>query len=82
MFYFYILYSMKDEKMYYGFSSDLQKRIQDHISGDVDSTKHRRPLKLIYYEAYEKEEQARKREREVKVGGRLRKELKERLGLK
>lgn len=79
MFYFYVLYSTKDKKLYYGFSSDLKKRFQDHSNGNVDATKHRRPLQLIYYEAYEKEQMARKREKDVKISGRLRKELKERL---
>lgn len=81
MFYFYILHSTKDKKLYYGFSSDLKKRFQDHANGNVHATKNRRPLKLMYYEAYEKEEQARKREKEVKVSGRIRKEIKERLQL-
>jgi putative endonuclease len=30
---------------------DLKRRINEHNSGRVDSTKDRLPLKLIYYEA-------------------------------
>ena len=50
IFYTYILYSMKDKKLYTGFTSDLKKRVEEHNNVNVFSTKHRRPLKLIYYE--------------------------------
>jgi putative endonuclease len=67
MHYIYILKSLKDGKYYTGFSSDLRSRIKDHNSGNVQSTKSRRPLELIYYEAYKEKSQALKREKFLKT---------------
>ena len=67
MHYIYILKSLKDGKYYTGFSSDLKSRIKDHNSGNVQSTKSRRPLELIYYEAYKEKIQALKREKFLKT---------------
>ena len=75
MFYIYILFSEKDRQLYTGFSSDLKARFEKHSKGLVISTKDRRPLKLIYYEAYLKEIDARRREKYLK-GGRGKSELK------
>lgn len=61
-FYVYVLYSLKDHKFYIGFSADLKTRIGDHQEGRNESTKNRRPLKLIYAEAHLSEEDAKRRE--------------------
>ena len=61
-FYAYILKSTKDEKYYYGSTSDLKKRISYHNSGKVKSTKHRRPLELIYFEEFKFKYKAIERE--------------------
>ena len=50
--YVYILQSQKDLGYYYGSSNDIHKRVKSHNSGKVRSTKHRRPLKLIYFENF------------------------------
>lgn len=68
MHYVYILLSEKDDKFYTGFSSDLKKRIEDHYKGRVEITKHRRPLKLVYYEAFIDEIAARQQELFYKTG--------------
>lgn len=68
MFYVYILQSDKDNKLYTGFTSDLRKRIERHFAGEVESTKYRLPLKLIYYEAYIEKEDAQGREKFLKSG--------------
>ncbi len=52
MYYVYLLFSDKDSKFYTGSTNDLKRRLQEHNVGNVKSTKHRRPLKLIYYEVY------------------------------
>lgn len=62
MHYVYILYSEKDRKRYTGFSSDLKKRIEEHYAGRIKITKNRRPLKLVYYEAFISEKAAREQE--------------------
>lgn len=51
MFYVYILQSEKDNQLYVGSTNDLRKRFELHNSGQVPSTKHRRPLNIIYYES-------------------------------
>jgi putative endonuclease len=81
MFYFYILISEKDRRLYYGYTSDLKKRMEQHERGTVTSTKHRRPLRLVYYEAYCDKLSAQARETSVKRSGRIRKRLQERLQL-
>ncbi len=75
MFYVYILFSEFDKQLYTGFFDNLKDRYKKHINGFVKSTKHRRPLKLIYYEAYLKELDARRREIYLK-GGKGKTELK------
>lgn len=69
MFYVYVLFSRKDKKLYIGFTPDLKKRMAKHNSGFVISTKNRRPLDLIYYEAYSLKEDAKRREKYLKSGG-------------
>ena len=62
MFYVYVLRSKKDGKLYIGFTSDLRSRLQTHREGEVTSTSYRRPLELIYYEAYKGRGVAKRRE--------------------
>jgi putative endonuclease len=79
MYYTYILESLKDSKFYTGFTKDLKLRFEQHEKGLVNSTKDRRPLRLIYYEACLSQEDATKREKYLKTyNGRsfLRKRLK------
>jgi len=67
MFYFYVLISLKDLKLYLGFTSrhpDI--RAKEHNNGKNISTKKRRPFKLIYYEAHLNENDARRREKYFK----------------
>jgi len=71
----YVLFSEKDKMLYTGFSVDLRSRYTAHLNGYVKATKHRRPVKLIYYEAYKLESDARRREKYLK-GGNGRNELK------
>lgn len=79
MFYFYILRSLKDKNLYFGYTDDLKERLKDHNSGRVTSTKNRRPLEVIYYEAYKSEKDARERERQIKRRAKAHISLKRRL---
>ncbi|KKR68209.1 MAG: GIY-YIG catalytic domain protein [Microgenomates group bacterium GW2011_GWA2_40_6] len=79
MFYVYVLQSQKDRKLYTGYSSDLKRRITEHNQGLVSSTKNRRPLKLIYYQAFVSEIDARREEKHLKSGSKARNELKLRI---
>ena len=75
MFYVYILLSQKDKQFYIGFTNDLKNRYKKHCDGFVRATKFRRPLILIYYEAYLRETDAKRREKFLK-GGNGRSQLK------
>ncbi|MGH1438209.1 MAG: GIY-YIG nuclease family protein, partial [Lewinella sp.] len=57
MYYFYILYSLKDGRLYKGVSSDLPARILQHDAGRNKSTKYRRPLILLYFEIFPEKQQ-------------------------
>ena len=67
MYYTYILQSEKDNGFYIGFTKNLKLRFEDHKKGLVDSTKNRKPLKLIYYEACLTQQDATKREKYLKT---------------
>lgn len=67
MCYVYVLKSSKDKKNYVGFTKNLKLRFEQHQKGLVDSTKDRRPFKLIYYEACLNQQDATKRERYLKT---------------
>jgi len=67
MYYVYILKSQSDGKLYIGYTMNLKNRLQEHERGEVVSTKARRPLQLIFYEAYRSMEDAKRRERYFKT---------------
>ena len=72
MFYLYVLKSETDKKYYYGSTTNLKRRYKEHVDGKVSATKYRRPLHLVYYEAYENIEFAISREKQVKMSGSVR----------
>jgi putative endonuclease len=49
--YVYVRQSLKDQDLYTGYTNDLGRRFREHTSGKVTSTRNRRPMRLIYYEA-------------------------------
>jgi len=67
MFYTYVLQSESDGNFYVGHTNDLKLRFEKHTKGEVESTRDRRPLKLIYYEACLKQEDALHREKYLKT---------------
>ena len=75
LYYVYIPLSLKDYKLYIGYTNNLRKRKEKHDNGFVKSTKNRKPLKLIYYECYLSEKDAKQRELYLK-GGKGHSELK------
>ena len=68
MWYTYVLQSKKDNNWYTGYTDDLRKRIENHNKGLVYSTRQRRPLRIIYYEACINEQDAKMREQYLKSG--------------
>jgi putative endonuclease len=67
MFYVYVLQSLRDKKLYIGYSADLKRRLREHKIGGSVSTKKRLPFKPLYYEAHTNENDARRRERYFKT---------------
>lgn len=67
MHYTYVLRSQKDGNCYIGSTSDLRRRFLEHQHGEVPSTAARRPLELIFYEAFLHVEEARLREKYFKT---------------
>lgn len=67
-YYTYVLESKKDNKLYIGWTNNLEKRLKDHNNKKVDSTKNRIPLNLIYFEACLSKQEAIKREKYFKTG--------------
>ena len=67
MYYTYVLRSELDGKFYSGYTKDLKLRFDQHTKGQVESTKKRLPLKLIYYEACLIKDDAIKREKYFKT---------------
>ena len=80
LYYTYVLRSDKDNRLYVGFTGDINKRIAEHNKGLVDATSKRLPLRLIYFEAGLSKSKAIQREKYFKTGF-GRRFLKERLGL-
>ena len=66
-YYTYVLQSMNDMNFYTGYTKDLKLRFEQHNKGLVESTKDRRPFKLIYYEACLNQSDAIKREKYLKT---------------
>ena len=67
MYYVYVLKSERDGDMYVGYTIDLRERFKLHNSGKVKSTRDRRPLHLVYYEACINQGDALHRERYLKT---------------
>ncbi|OGF63384.1 hypothetical protein A2926_00235 [Candidatus Giovannonibacteria bacterium RIFCSPLOWO2_01_FULL_44_40] len=66
MHYVYFL-KLSNGDIYKGITSDLERRMQEHNSGNVESTKNYRPVKLFAYEAYLLKSDAERREKFLKT---------------
>ncbi len=65
----YVLYSEKYDKLYIGFTSDLEARLKSHNElGKKGFTVRYRPWKLIHTEHFENKVDAMKREKQLKGG--------------
>ena len=72
--YTYIL-ECKDGSLYTGWTNNLEKRIKDHNDGKgAKYTKPRRPVVLVYYEAFKTKEEEMRREYAIKHMTRAEKE--------
>lgn len=63
----YVLKSIKDDKLYIGYTNNLVRRIEEHKKGLNFSTKFRLPFRLIYFEGCRNESDAKRREGYLKT---------------
>ncbi|MBT8261321.1 MAG: GIY-YIG nuclease family protein [Bacteroidia bacterium] len=66
MFFVYIIESQKDGSYYIGQTSDIEKRLMSHNSGQTRSTKGKIPWNVVYTEEYSNRKDAIVRERFLK----------------
>ena len=66
-FYTYVLKSIKDSKLYIGYTNNLKRRVEEHKKGKSFATSFRLPFKLIYYESCLNEQDAKRREHYLKT---------------
>jgi putative endonuclease len=67
MYYVYVLLSERDNLFYVGYSQKVDERLKCHNSGKNQSTRSRRPFKLLYYEAHTSKVDAMRREKYFKT---------------
>ncbi len=67
-YYVYVLLSEFDDLFYTGYTKDITKRLEEHNHGRVQSTKHRIPFELIYWEGCLNQQDATRREKYLKSG--------------
>ena len=75
MFYVYVLKGLVKNRYYIGYTNDINSRLRKHNNGDVRSTRKFRPWMLLGFEVYEKRNEARWREYELKNHGTKRSRL-------
>ncbi|OGD92363.1 hypothetical protein A2697_02655 [Candidatus Curtissbacteria bacterium RIFCSPHIGHO2_01_FULL_41_44] len=59
MYFVYLLQSLKDNKFYIGQTENVVQRLAIHNSGQVISTKSRRPFRLVGYKTFDFRNEAR-----------------------
>jgi len=82
-FHMYYVYLLRDgnRKLYIGYSSNLRRRMSEHIRSNVYTSRRMNNPELVYYEAYISEHEAKLRERKLKQFGSSYKGLIKRLNL-
>jgi putative endonuclease len=68
MWYVYIMRSMVDNNLYVGSTNNIRRRLTEHNSGNVDSTKSRMPFSLEAYVAVKDKAKAIELEQYFKTG--------------
>jgi putative endonuclease len=68
MFFVYIIKSTIKNRLYKGFTTDLERRLNEHNSGKNRSTSPYKPWNLVYFEKFTERKEAREREKYFKSG--------------
>jgi putative endonuclease len=58
MYYFYILRSLINSKLYLGYTSDLKRRLKSHNSKLNKASKPNAPFELLFYSAFKNKDDA------------------------
>ena len=66
MYFVYVLYSLKDHRLYKGFTANIQQRFQRHNQGGNVSTARRKPFVLVHIEQFNDKKSAMQRETYLK----------------
>jgi len=75
MSYFVYILECKGNRLYTGYTKDLERRFQEHLAGKGGMfTRLNRPVNMVYYETHETQRAALRREREIKRLSRAEKE--------
>ena len=59
----YVLYSLKDNNFYIGYTTNLHERLTDHLLGNSQATKFRKPFILLFCEYFLSKHHAIRREK-------------------
>lgn len=78
MFYVYLLQNERDA-IYIGYSADLQERLKAHQKKKPKYTRKSKNWRLVYYEAFQSEQDAKEREQTLKNYGSTLGQLKKRI---
>jgi len=62
----YILRSLKDGSFYIGYTSNIDRRLEEHNLGESRYTKKKKPWEIFYFEIFRSKREALKRERFLK----------------
>ena len=63
----YVLYSLKDNNFYIGYTTNLHERLTSHITGNSQATEFRRPFTLLFCEYFLSKHDATRREKYFKT---------------
>lgn len=69
MYYVYVLRGDMRHELYIGATSDLRRRLRQHLGGTSVHTHKSKNWTLVYYEAYASKDEAFERERALKLFG-------------
>ena len=62
----YILRSLKEGSFYIGYTSNLDRRLEEHNLGESRYTKKKKPWEILYFEIFRSKREALIRERFLK----------------
>lgn len=64
---FLYIVKSRDDSLYTGITTDLKRRVQEHNLGrGAKSLRGKLPVELVYFEEYDAQNEARKREEAIK----------------